>query len=34
MIEWLGGEFDPERFDPKEVKFDAPAKRLRTAFDL
>jgi len=34
MVEWLGGEFDPERFDPKEVKFDDPAKRLRTAFDL
>jgi hypothetical protein len=34
MAEWLGGEFDPERFDSKEVKFDDPARRLRTAFDL
>ncbi len=21
MLEWVGGEFDPEKFDPKEVKF-------------
>lgn len=34
MVEWLGGEFDPERFDPKEVKFDDPAKRLNAALDM
>ncbi len=31
-IEWLGGEFDPEHFDPGEVHFDDPAKRRRMAF--
>ncbi|MEM2959403.1 MAG: hypothetical protein QW261_13980 [Candidatus Jordarchaeaceae archaeon] len=25
-LEWLGGEFDPEHFDPKEVKFRNPKK--------
>ena len=28
MLEWIGGEFDPEHFDPKEVRFDDPNKRL------
>ncbi len=27
-IEWLGGEFDPEKFECKKVKFSIPAKRL------
>ncbi len=30
-IEWLGEEFDPEHFDPKEVNFDDPATRLKLA---
>ncbi|MCI0460914.1 MAG: plasmid pRiA4b ORF-3 family protein [Gemmataceae bacterium] len=29
---WLGGEFDPEAFDPKRIHFDNPAKRWRIAF--
>ncbi len=29
LLEWLGGEFDPEHFDPKSVKFDDPVKRWR-----
>lgn len=31
-VEWAGEEFDPEHFDPKEVKFDDPAARLKMAF--
>ena len=31
-MEWLGGQFDPERFDAKAVKFDDPKKRWKTAF--
>jgi hypothetical protein len=33
MLEWLGGRFDPERFDPKRVKFDDPARRYKIAFE-
>ncbi len=29
---WLGGGFDPEKFDPKAVKFDNPKKRWKIAF--
>jgi hypothetical protein len=29
MLKWLGGEFNPESFNPKNVKFDDPRKRLR-----
>ncbi|MCK4613418.1 MAG: plasmid pRiA4b ORF-3 family protein [Thermoplasmata archaeon] len=32
MLEWVGGGFDPERFDPEEVGFDDPAARRRIAF--
>lgn len=32
MLEWAGGEFDPEHFDAKEVHFDDPDERWRTAF--
>lgn len=31
-LQWLGGRFDPERFDPKRVKFDDPARRYELAF--
>ena len=31
-MEWLHGEFDPEHFDPKEVRFDDPKKRWKIAF--
>jgi hypothetical protein len=33
MLEWLGGRFDPDRFDPKGVKFDDPARRYKLAFE-
>jgi len=29
MIEWLGGEFNPEIFDPKDVSFDDPKERFK-----
>ena len=32
MLEWVGGEFDPEHFDVKEVHFDDPDKRRKMAF--
>ncbi len=32
MIEWVGGEFDPEHFDVKEVSFGDPDKRRKIAF--
>jgi len=31
MIGWIGGKFDPEHFDVKEVIFDDPDKRRKTA---
>ncbi len=30
---WLGGRFDPEKFDPKRVKFDDLARRYELAFE-
>jgi hypothetical protein len=33
MLEWLGGHYEPEFFDPKAVKFDNPKKRWRLAFE-
>lgn len=32
MLTWLGGDFDPETFDPAQVKFDNPRARWRRAF--
>jgi hypothetical protein len=32
MLEWAGGEFDPEHFDINEVHFDDPNERWKTAF--
>lgn len=29
MMEWIGGKFDPEDFDVKEISFDAPKERLK-----
>ena len=29
---WVGGQFDPEAFDPAAVKFDNPRKRWDLAF--
>jgi len=32
MLEWVGGEFDPEHFDVEEVSFDDPDRRRKFAF--
>ncbi len=32
MLEWCGGSFDPEEFDPKAVQFDDPSERLKALF--
>ena len=32
-LEWLGGRYDSEAFNPKEVRFDNPKKRWRIAFE-
>ena len=32
MMKWLGGKFDPEYFNIKEVKFDDPDKRFKEMF--
>ena len=32
-LQWLGGRFDPEKFDPKPVTFDDPARRYELAFE-
>ena len=31
MLEWVGGKFDPEKFDPKKVYFDNPKERWEYA---
>lgn len=32
LLEWIGGSFDPEEFDPSKVHFDDPRERWRIAF--
>ncbi|MFQ5898082.1 MAG: plasmid pRiA4b ORF-3 family protein [Candidatus Methylomirabilia bacterium] len=32
MLEWVGGSFDPEAFDPRKVRFDSPRERWKIAF--
>ena len=32
MLAWVGGEFDPESFDPQEVRFENPRERWNLAF--
>ena len=34
MLEWIGGEFDSEHFDPNEIVFDDPAERFKNAFGI
>ena len=31
-VTWLGGSYDPARFDLKKIRFDNPAKRWKKAF--
>lgn len=33
MLEWAGGEFDPDHFDCEDVSFDDPARRLKIALE-
>ncbi len=33
LLEWVGGEFDPEEFDPSEIHFDDPRKRLKNVME-
>jgi hypothetical protein len=32
LLEWIGGAFDSEEFDPAKVRFDDPGERRRIAF--
>jgi hypothetical protein len=32
-LEWVGGEYDPDAFDPKAIVFDNPRTRWKTAFE-
>jgi hypothetical protein len=32
-LEWVGGSYNPEEFDPTEVHFDDPAERLEMAME-
>jgi hypothetical protein len=32
LLDWAGGEFDPDRFDPGAVSFDDPRERWEIAF--
>ena len=33
MLLWAGGRFDPDVFDPLQVRFDDPGERWKTAFE-
>lgn len=33
-LEWLGGKYDPEYFDPGKVRFSNPKKRYQKAFGI
>ena len=33
LLEWVGGTFDPEQFNPQKVTFDNPSKRWKNAFE-
>lgn len=32
ILEWIGGNYDPDAFDPRSVRFDDPRDRWRKAF--
>lgn len=32
FLEWCGGGFDPEDFDPKDVRFESPSRRYREVY--
>lgn len=33
FLEWVGGQYEPDAFSAKKVRFDDPGKRWRNAFD-
>ena len=33
MLEWAGGHYDPNAFDPAKVHFDDPKARWKQAFE-
>lgn len=33
MLEWVGGHYDPDAFDPTTVVFEDPRKRWKIAFE-
>jgi hypothetical protein len=33
MLNWVGGKFDPEHFDPQKVRFSDPVRRRRSSFE-
>jgi len=33
MLEWAGGTYNPDAFDPQSVVFDNPRQRWKTAFE-
>ena len=33
LLEWVGGSFDPEKFESSDVAFDDPKQRLRDALE-
>jgi hypothetical protein len=34
MLTWVGGKFDPEKFNPQEINFADPRERWKTAFEF
>lgn len=33
MLQWVGGAYDPDDFNPEAVRFDDPGKRWKKAFE-
>jgi hypothetical protein len=33
LLEWVGGKFDPDKFNPQTIKFNNPQKRWKTVFE-
>lgn len=33
LLEWVGGKYNPEKFDAKKVKFDNPSRRWKQTFE-
>jgi hypothetical protein len=33
MLEWVSSDYDPDHFDPEEVRFDSPKERLKSVLE-